>query len=183
MSPPRPVSVPPTDVASRYPRRVVSNSASVLFFGFKRVWGKTRLQNGASIRARQSREMKPPLPYTPGSDAGGVVEAVGEGVIKAKPGDRIYTARTISGAYAEYTLALEQQVHPLPERIDRKQGAGLWVPYGTAYHALHHKAKAHTSETVLVQAQVEVWASQRFKSHVPWACTLLALPGRRKVSS
>jgi len=94
--------------------------------------------------------LKPPLPYTPGSDAGGTVEATGEGVSKAKPGDRIYTARTISGAYAEYALALEQQVHPLPERIDLKQGAGLWVPYGTAYHALHHQAKARASETVLV---------------------------------
>jgi len=41
-------------------------------------------------------------------------------------------------------------VHPLPKKIDFKQGAGLWVPYGTAYHALHHSAKAHASETVLV---------------------------------
>jgi NADPH2:quinone reductase len=94
--------------------------------------------------------LKPPLPYTPGSDAGGTVEATGEGVSKVKPGDRIYTAQTITGAYAEYTLALEQQVHPLPERIAYKQGAGLWVPYGTAYHALHHQAKARASETVLV---------------------------------
>src|SRR5262249_23979516 len=94
--------------------------------------------------------LKPPLPYTPGSDAGGTVEATGEGVSKVKPGDRIYTAQTITGAYAEYTLALEQQVHPLPERIAYKQGAGLWVPYGTAYHALHHQANARASETMLV---------------------------------
>src|SRR5467141_4754338 len=59
--------------------------------------------------------IKPPLPYTPGSDAAGVVEAVGEGVTRVKPGDRVYTARTVSGAYAEYTLALESQVHALPE--------------------------------------------------------------------
>ena len=94
--------------------------------------------------------VKPALPYTPGSDGAGVVEAVGEGVKKVKQGDRVYTARTLTGAYAEYALALEEQVHPLPEKIDFKQGAGLWVPYGTAYHALHHSAKAHASETVLV---------------------------------
>jgi NADPH:quinone reductase len=94
--------------------------------------------------------LKPALPYTPGSDGAGVVEAVGEGVKKVKPGDRVYTGRTISGSYAEYALALEEQVHPLPTKVDFKQGAGLWVPYGTAYHALHHSAKAHASETVLV---------------------------------
>jgi NADPH2:quinone reductase len=94
--------------------------------------------------------LKPPLPYTPGSDGAGVVEAVGEGVKKVKRDDRVYTARTLTGAYAEYALALEEQVHPLPARIDLKQGAGIWVPYGTAYHALYHSAEAHASETLLV---------------------------------
>src|SRR6516162_8652511 len=93
---------------------------------------------------------KLPLPYTPGSDGAGVVEAVGEGVKKVKRGDRVYTTQTLSGAYAEYALALERQVHPLPAKISFSQGAGLWVPYGTAYHALYHSAKAHASETVLV---------------------------------
>jgi NADPH:quinone reductase len=94
--------------------------------------------------------IKPSLPYTPGSDGAGIVEAVGEGVKRVKQGDRVYTARTLSGAYAEYALVLEEQVHPLPANIDFKQGAGIWVPYGTAYHALHHSAKAHAAETVLV---------------------------------
>ena len=94
--------------------------------------------------------VKPPLPYTPGSDAAGVIEAVGEGVKKVKPGDRVYTAKTLSGAYAEYALTLEEQVHCLPEKVTFGQGAGVWVPYGTAYHALYHSAKAHASETVLV---------------------------------
>jgi NADPH2:quinone reductase len=94
--------------------------------------------------------VKPSLPYIPGSDGAGTVEAVGQGVKKVKPGDRVYTARTITGAYAEYALALEEQVHPLPANIDFKQGAGIWVPYGTAYHALYHAAKAHARETVLV---------------------------------
>jgi NADPH2:quinone reductase len=94
--------------------------------------------------------VKPPLPYTPGSDGAGVIEAVGDGVKKVKPGDRVYTAKTLTGAYAEYALALEEQVHSLPERISFGQGAGVWVPYGTAYHALHHSAGARAGETVLV---------------------------------
>jgi NADPH:quinone reductase len=94
--------------------------------------------------------IKPPLPYTPGSDAAGTIESVGADVKKVKPGDRVYTARTVSGAYAEYALALEQQVHRLPENISFVQGAGVWVPYGTAYHALHHFAQARAGETLLV---------------------------------
>src|SRR3989454_12139266 len=94
--------------------------------------------------------VKPPLPYTPGSDGAGVIEAVGEGVKMVKVGDRVYTAKTVTGAYAEYALALEEQVHPLPARVNFSQGAGVWVPYGTAYHALFHSAKAHASEAVLV---------------------------------
>jgi NADPH:quinone reductase len=94
--------------------------------------------------------VKPALPYIPGSDGAGTVEAVGQGVKKVKPGDRVYTARTITGAYAEYALALEEQVHPLPANIDFKQGAGIWVPYGTAYHGLYHAAEAQARDTVLV---------------------------------
>jgi NADPH2:quinone reductase len=94
--------------------------------------------------------IKPPLPYTPGSDGAGVVAAVGEGVKTAKPGDRVYVARTLTGAYAEYALTLEGQVHPLPAKITYAQGAGVWVPYGTAFHALHFSAKARAGETVLI---------------------------------
>lgn len=94
--------------------------------------------------------IKPPLPYTPGSDAAGVVEAVGSGVTKVKPGDRVYTAKTLTGAYGEYTLTLEDQAQKLPDKISFDQGAAIWVPYGTAYHALKQEAKARASETVLV---------------------------------
>jgi NADPH2:quinone reductase len=94
--------------------------------------------------------IKPQLPYTPGSDAAGTVESVGEGVKKVKPGDRVYTAKTLTGAYAEYALTDEPQVNLLPAKTSFAQGAGLWVPYGTAYHALHHQAEAHARETLLI---------------------------------
>jgi NADPH2:quinone reductase len=94
--------------------------------------------------------IKPPLPYTPGSDAAATVESVGDGVKKVKTGDRVYTAKTVSGAYAEYALAEQSQVYSLPEKISFAQGAGLWVPYGTAFTALHHHAKARAGETLLI---------------------------------
>ncbi len=94
--------------------------------------------------------IKPPLPYTPGVDAAGTIEAVGEGVTGVKPGDRVYTSGSLTGAYAEYAVALESQVHPLPERVTFSQGAGVYVPCATAYRALHHFAHARGAETILV---------------------------------
>ena len=103
----------------------------------------TYMRNGAYA-------IKPSLPYTPGSDGAGVVESVGAGVNKVKPGDRVYVAKTVTGAYAEYALTLESQVHPLPAKVTYAQGAGVWVPYGTAYHALYHCTRARAGETLLI---------------------------------
>ncbi len=92
----------------------------------------------------------PKLPYTPGSDAAGVVEAVGPGVTSVKPGDRVYVGGTVSGAYAELSLCNESQVHPLPGNVTFAQGAAVNVPYATAYHALFHRAHGEAGESVLV---------------------------------
>ena len=92
----------------------------------------------------------PPLPYTPGKDAAGVVEAIGDAVTRWKPGDRVYTAQSISGTYAEYTLCEERDLGRLPERVSFEQGAGIWTPYATSYRALFQKAEATTGETVLI---------------------------------
>ncbi len=93
---------------------------------------------------------KPPLPYTPGSDAGGIVDSVGEGVTRVKKGDRIFTTATLTGAYAESALCAEAHVHPLPSSLSFAQGAGVNVPYFTAYRALFIRAHALPGESVLV---------------------------------
>ncbi len=93
---------------------------------------------------------KPPLPYTPGSDGGGTVAAVGASVTRFKSGDRVYTAGSLSGTYAQQALCTETQVHPLPEKVSFAQGAMMGVPYGTAYRALFQRACAVPGETVLV---------------------------------
>ncbi len=94
--------------------------------------------------------VKPPFPYTPGVDAGGTIESVGPGVTKFKPGDRVYTAGTITGAYAEKTLADVKNVHPLPPNATFQQGAALGVPYATAFYGLFLRGQARFGETVLV---------------------------------
>jgi NADPH:quinone reductase len=90
------------------------------------------------------------LPWTPGMDAGGVVEAVGPDVSRAKPGDRVYTADTITGSYAELTLCEAKSVHQLPANITFQQGAAINIPYATAHRALFHRARAQAGETVLI---------------------------------
>jgi NADPH2:quinone reductase len=92
----------------------------------------------------------PKLPYTPGKDAAGVVAAAGAGVSRFKEGDRIYTAGSISGTYAEYSLCEERQVGHLPDNVSFEEGAAIWTPYATAYRALFQKASAVSGETVLV---------------------------------
>ena len=92
----------------------------------------------------------PQLPYTPGKDAAGIVEKIGEGVTIFKPGDRVYTAGSISGTYAEYSLCEAKDLGRLPDNVSFEQGAGIWTPYATAYRALFQKAGAKRGETVLI---------------------------------
>ena len=92
----------------------------------------------------------PQLPYTPGKDAAGVVESVGDQVTRFKPGDRVYTADSLTGTYAQYALCREDQLGLLPEGVSFEQGAGIWTPYATSYRALFQKAGAKEGETVLI---------------------------------
>lgn len=92
----------------------------------------------------------PKLPYTPGKDAAGIVEAAGDKVTKFKPGDRVYTTDSVTGTYAEFALCEEDQLGRLPDNVNFEQGAGVWTPYATSYRALFQKAKATSGETVLI---------------------------------
>ncbi|KAG8437175.1 hypothetical protein GDO86_008029 [Hymenochirus boettgeri] len=93
---------------------------------------------------------KPTLPYTPGTDVAGVIEGLGKDVISFKKGDRVFTTSTISGGYAEYSVASVDTVYHLPDQLSFKQGAAISVPYFTAYRALFHKAHGRSGEVVLV---------------------------------
>lgn len=93
---------------------------------------------------------KPALPYTPGTDAGGTVEAIGSGVTRFKAGDRVYLAGSVTGTYAEQALCEEHTVFPLPSNASFAQGAAMHVPYGTAYRALFQRAQARGGEIALI---------------------------------
>ena len=89
------------------------------------------------------------FPYTPGTDAGGTVEAAGAGV-NVPVGQRVFVTDAIGGTYAERALCDASRVFALPENLSFAQGAAVGVPYGTAYHALFVRGGARRGETVLV---------------------------------
>ena len=92
----------------------------------------------------------PSVPFTPGKDAAGIVSAIGDGVSKVSIGDRVYLAGAITGTYAEYALCTKDQVWSLPENTTFEQGAGVFVPYATAYRALFKRARLVAGEDVLI---------------------------------
>jgi len=92
----------------------------------------------------------PDLPYTPGNDGAGVIEQIGSSMNEFKRGDRVYTAGSISGTYAEFALCKAEQVHHLPPNASFAQGAAMGTPHATAYRALFQRAHARPGETVLV---------------------------------
>jgi NADPH:quinone reductase len=98
--------------------------------------------------------IKPDLPYTPGADAAGVIDQVGDGVKEFNAGDRVYVSGTSAGkahgAYAQFAVCSSDQVHRLPERISFSQGAGLFVPYVTAWRALFGRANTRAGDTVMI---------------------------------
>ena len=92
---------------------------------------------------------KPNLPYTPGTDIGGIVQAVGANVARVRVGDRVY-AHAVIGGYADVALCEDWQARALPQSSSFQQGAAIGVPYATAWRALLMRAEARPGETVLV---------------------------------
>ena len=94
-------------------------------------------------------QMKPPLPFVPGSEYAGVVDAVGEGVTHLKSGDAV-TAFGGTGGFATHAIAEAATVMPLPEGFAFDDAAAFVLTYGTTHHALLDRAQLKPGETVLV---------------------------------
>ena len=106
------------------------------------------------IRTGNYAFFKPELPYIPGFDGAGEVDAIGEGVIRLSPGDRVFIASLLAkrktGTYAEFVVCDASAVHHLPQSISFAQGAAMGVPGHTAHRALFQRAHLQPGETVLV---------------------------------
>lgn len=94
--------------------------------------------------------IKPNLPYTPGTDAAGVIAAVGSDVTDFAVGNRVYTCGSITGTCAEYALCEPHQAFQLPANTSFSQGAAIGVPAATAWRALFQRGNATAGEMVLI---------------------------------
>jgi NADPH2:quinone reductase len=94
-------------------------------------------------------QFKPELPFTPGSEACGIVQATGAEVKHFKAGDRVI-AFVGHGAFAQQLLAPQQAIFPVPPGMDDDTAAAITLTYGTSHHALLDRAQLKAGETVLV---------------------------------
>ncbi|KGD63313.1 oxidoreductase, zinc-binding dehydrogenase family protein [Alcanivorax nanhaiticus] len=94
-------------------------------------------------------QIKPELPFSPGGEMAGEVVAVGEGVKRYQPGQRVM-GLTGYGAFAEEILAPESNLIPVPDAMDDHTAAAFSMVYGTSYHALKQRANIQPGETLLV---------------------------------
>ncbi len=94
-------------------------------------------------------QMKPPLPFVPGSEYAGVVEAVGDGVKHLAPGQRV-ACLSGTGGFGTHTLAPAALCMPLPPEFPAVDAAAFIMIYATSHHALIDRAQLKAGETVLV---------------------------------
>lgn len=108
--------------------------------------------NYADTARREGQYVVPtPLPFIPGAEIAGIVVEVGEKVTKIQPGTRVVTLIE-SGGYAEYALADERSVIPIPEKLDFQNAAALPLQGLSAYHVLKTMGRLEKGESVLVHA-------------------------------
>src|SRR3954467_999457 len=100
------------------------------------------------LQTRGEYQVKPPLPFVPGSEVGGVVRSAPDDA-PVRPGDRV-AAFTMLGGFAEVAVAPAGMTFPLAERLDFAQGAALVLNYHTAWFSLVTRGRLAEGETVLV---------------------------------
>ena len=111
---------------------------------------KTASVNFPDVLIIQNKyQLKPPLPFSPGSELAGVVKSVGDGVTHLKPGDPVM-AITGYGAFAEEVKVDVNRLLPIPGGMDFVSAAAFGLTYATSEHALCDRGELKAGETLLV---------------------------------
>jgi len=105
------------------------------------------------LMCRGEYQVKPELPFTPGSEVAGTISALGDDVLDLDVGQRVLAIPQFGhGAFAEQTLASAATTYPIPDELDWAAAASMHITYQTGHLALHHRAQLHRGETLLVHA-------------------------------
>lgn len=104
-----------------------------------------------ALRAEGRYQVRPPLPWVPGSEVGGVVAEVGRDVATLRAGDRVMgIAPAHGGGYAEQIVLDAARVLPLPAGVGFEAAAATPVAFGTSLYALRQRGRLAAGDTVLV---------------------------------
>ncbi|MFN8485019.1 MAG: NADPH:quinone oxidoreductase family protein [Anaerolineae bacterium] len=128
------VAVPEPDAGQV---RIQTRAAALNFFDILEIQGKY--------------QVRPPFPFTPGAEVGGVVDAVGPGVAGLAVGDRVL-AMTWLGGFGEFCLAPARMTFPIPASMSFAEAAAMPIVYQTAYLALTARGALQPGEWLLVHA-------------------------------
>ena len=120
--------------------------------------GEVKIRNHAAalnffdiLQVQGKYQIKPPFPFIPGAEVAGTVDAIGEGVIGCKAGDRVMAIARGRG-FAEHSVVKASNVFPMPAAMSFVDAAAMPIAYHTSYFALHHRARLRAGETLLVHA-------------------------------
>lgn len=121
-------------------------------------FGEVRIRNRAAalnffdiLLVQGKYQVRPPFPFTPGNEAAGTIDAIGEGVEDFKVGDRVQ-AMVSSGSYAEYSIASATKTFSIPDSMSYEEGAAMPVVYQTSYLSLKARGALQAGEWLLVHA-------------------------------
>jgi NADPH2:quinone reductase len=102
-----------------------------------------------ALIVQKKYQLQPPLPFVPGTEVAGIVDAVGEGVRHLKAGDRVIAFVGVGG-FAEYVCAPAALTAPVPPGISDDVAAAFTLTYATSHHALFDRGQLKSGETLLV---------------------------------
>lgn len=102
-----------------------------------------------TLQIQGKYQFQPPMPFTPGSEVGGVIKALGPGIDDLSVGDRVMATPGIGGL-AEQVLCKRDALRRIPDNMDFKTAAGFAMVYTTSYYALKQRARLQPGETLLV---------------------------------
>jgi NADPH:quinone reductase len=117
--------------------RIKNHAAALNFYDILMIQGKY--------------QVKPQLPFTPGSEVAGEIDAIGPGVTRFSVGDRVQ-AMASGGGFAQYSLASVGKTFRIPDRMSFSEAASMIVIYQTSYFALKHRTTIREGEWLLVHA-------------------------------